>query len=911
MFYYVHPAALYVNKLRVAGLRNGPVDAWYEQLFETGVDEMSWDDLDRKPTDWPGLDACRAYRRKVYQLVRSIIAEHPGLADGHDRIGFDSPLWALFLGFEHERIHLETSSVLIRELPVELVRRPAQLPPPHPSARTVAADELPAWREPVAGRDFPDNPLLPAPGGRVRIGKDPAFPSYGWDNEYGRREVDVAPFAASRHVVSNGEFHAFVAAGGYRDQALWSEAGWRWRTFRNVKWPTFWVACGPQGSHQFLLRTVFEIVAMPWDWPAVVNFYEAQAFCAWRSRRDGHAVPLRLLTEAEHHRLRDLAGFGCGDADAWRMHGDASLNLALRHGSEAPVTADGRPFSDLFGNVWQWGEDHFHPLPGFAVHPCYDDFSTPCFDGRHQMIFGGSFVSCGDEATVHQRFHFRPHFFQHAGFRVVDPLRSGNDGAAVRLAGPAAAPAPAAQRPLDLPPAEAQRAVQVVGDAILAWYARLPRLAPAGTAHDPATAGIRRDWRPPIAASPLPEHGEPLEPLVRRVLDEVAPDGQVVGHPGYLAYVAGAGNLISVLGHSLALAVNSFTGNHHTAPAMVHLEDQVLRWFAAIVGYPEQAGGVLTSGSSLALLSAVVAARERARAPWDKARIYVSDQTHHAVGKALFAAGFTRENLVVLPSRDYRLDVERLAERLAADRARGLVPVLVVASAGSTNTGRVDPLADVAELCARHGVFCHCDAAYGGFFRLLPEAWCLRGIELSDTVSLDPHKSLAIPYGTGALLARSLDDLRFPRGLDDSYMPPVTAGLRYEYGDLGPELSRDPRGLPVWLAIRSFGIGAFRANLREKWQLARRLATAIEATAGLELLTAPDLSILTFRARGEGDQRTQALLAAVNRSGRWFLTTCRLDGRLAIRACLLGFRCDAASVDGLVDLLRAEAGRPG
>lgn len=165
---------------------------------------------------------------------------------------------------------------------------------------------------------------------------------------------------------------------------------------------------GPAGSHLYKLRTIFEIVDMQLDLPVCVNFHEAKAYCTWRSERDGSAMPYRLLTEAEHNAIRDGKEHEC--------------NNNLAYGSEIPVTAmpaNNKGFHDVFGNLWQWCEDHFHPLEGAAPHPYYDDFSTPCYDGEHQMIFGGSFISTGDEASRFARFHFRPHFFQHAGFRIA------------------------------------------------------------------------------------------------------------------------------------------------------------------------------------------------------------------------------------------------------------------------------------------------------------------------------------------------------------------------------------------------------------------------------------------------------------------------------------------------------------
>ncbi len=431
IFYYTHPAVLYINKLHVAGLIAATLHPYHERLFETGVDEMSWDDLSKNEMEWPALVHCHDYRKKCYQVVSHLIATHPDLGDDHPPITIESPLWALVMGFEHERIHLETSSVLIRELPAHLLRRHPGFPPLHPTAQ--ALDGKASWKEPKAGVDYPANPFVKKAAGSVVIGKDPGFPTFGWDNEYGKREAVLREFAANRQLVSNGEYYEFVRGGGYRDQRHWTDEGWRWRTFRNVKWPSFWVPIGPQGAHQFALRTCFEVVAMAWDWPVNANYHEAKAFAAWKSQKENRICPLRLLTEAEHHTLRTYQAPGFSDkniADAFEAVNKKSVNSSLKHGSEGPVGGDeADEFTDVFGNVWQWLEDHFHYLPGFQVHALYDDFSTPCFDGLHQMIMGGSFISVGDEATVHARFHFRPHFGQHAGFRLVDPLAPDNKGA--------------------------------------------------------------------------------------------------------------------------------------------------------------------------------------------------------------------------------------------------------------------------------------------------------------------------------------------------------------------------------------------------------------------------------------------------------------------------------------------------
>lgn len=410
IFYYVHPAVLYVNKLRLAGLLDSPVDPHFESLFETGVDEMSWDDMAKNELEWPSIDLCLNYRSKVYGIIKHLIEGSELLIDGHAPILQDNKLWALFMGFEHERIHLETSSVLMRELPIQLLKPPAEWPALAPHKEDLA-------QAPQLKRDYPSNKLIEIPASTVYFGKDADWPCYGWDNEYGSRSSRLSRFQATQLLISNGEFWNFVAEGGYLDKQFWSEDGWKWRSFRNVKAPSFWYPDGPAGSNQFKLRTCFEIISMQWDWPAVVNFHEAQAYCKWKSTQDN--LDYRLMTEAEHQALRHANKFD--NTSQTQLIATGKFNNNLSYGSESSVElhTNEEEISDLFGNVWQWCEDHFNPLNGSRVHRYYDDFSTPCYDGQHQMILGGSFVSTGDEATPWARFHFRPHFFQHAGFRMV------------------------------------------------------------------------------------------------------------------------------------------------------------------------------------------------------------------------------------------------------------------------------------------------------------------------------------------------------------------------------------------------------------------------------------------------------------------------------------------------------------
>eukprot|EP01031_Cornospumella_fuschlensis_P034144 gene34144-41332_t len=418
IFYYGHPAVLYVNKLRVAGLLKAPINPYFESIFETGVDEMSWDDLSKNKMSWPSVKEVHAYRRQVYQTISSLIQSLPDQMIAN--INQASPLWALVMGFEHERIHLETSSFLINELPGQFVRFPDNFPPYHPSVRKTYNTQ------PVAGVDYPVNHLIPVQGKQVKIGKPANYPSFGWDNEYGERVFDVSSCRVSKFKVTNGEYWEFVKEGGYANRAYWTDVGWKWRAFRNSKNPLMWVRKGPQGFHEYDLRLIFDTVQMPWDWPVAVNYHEAAAFAQWKSEREGKKF--RVLSELEHRLIRD-------DADPQnKMHdpvalyagnemSKANLNSNLSYSSMSPVNAhppNSKGFHDVFGNAWEWCEDYFSPLGGFAPHALYEDFSTPCFDGLHNIIMGGSFISTGNEASVHSRFHFRPHFHQHASFRLVE-----------------------------------------------------------------------------------------------------------------------------------------------------------------------------------------------------------------------------------------------------------------------------------------------------------------------------------------------------------------------------------------------------------------------------------------------------------------------------------------------------------
>lgn len=394
IFYYGHTAVFFINKLRVAKLIPERLDADLESMVAIGVDEMSWDDLDEANYDWPSPEQVKAYRDKVRELVDDFIQTAPITLP----IKWQDPMWIVLMGIEHERIHLETSSVLIRQLPMELVKSSALFP----------------INENQSG-SAPSNTLVSVQGQAVNVGKERDNHLYGWDNEYGHQSNTVHKFKAAKYLVSNHEFLEFIDADGYETEKYWTDEGWGWKQYTQARHPEFWV----ETDDGYKYRTMTEVIDMPWSWPVDVNYLEAKAFCNWKSERTGR--PIRLPTEAEWYAMRnDLET----DQPDWEQ---APGNINLEYGASAcpvdifrSILSNGSEIYDLIGNVWQWTETPIDALPGFEVHPAYDDFSTPTFDGKHNLIKGGCYFSTGNYAIKDSRYAFRRHFFQHAGFRYIE-----------------------------------------------------------------------------------------------------------------------------------------------------------------------------------------------------------------------------------------------------------------------------------------------------------------------------------------------------------------------------------------------------------------------------------------------------------------------------------------------------------
>jgi 5-histidylcysteine sulfoxide synthase/putative 4-mercaptohistidine N1-methyltranferase len=391
IFYYGHTAAFFINKLKIAKLIDERIDPELESVFAVGVDEMSWDDLDEAHYAWPTLGRTQKYRDEVYSKVSALIDSLPLTLP----ITQDSPWWVILMGIEHENIHLETSSVLIRQLPLESVK------------------EHRNWKVCDIVGTAPQNELLDVHAGSVVLGKGKDAKYFGWDNEYGEHQAVIPGFKAAKYLTPNQEFLQFVQDNGYDNDRWWCEEGKAWKVYTQAQHPLFW----RKDSDGYTLRTLTNEIKLPLNWPVEVNRLEAEAFCQWKSHKEG--INITLPTEDEYVRIRD-ANTVVSYLE-WTSKGESIANINLEHfASSVPVdTYRHGDFYDVIGNVWQWTRTPIYPFKGFKVHPVYDDFSVPTFDGKHDLIKGGSWISCGNLATQKSRYAFRRHFYQHAGFRYI------------------------------------------------------------------------------------------------------------------------------------------------------------------------------------------------------------------------------------------------------------------------------------------------------------------------------------------------------------------------------------------------------------------------------------------------------------------------------------------------------------
>jgi aromatic-L-amino-acid/L-tryptophan decarboxylase len=417
---------------------------------------------------------------------------------------------------------------------------------------------------------------------------------------------------------------------------------------------------------------------------------------------------------------------------------------------------------------------------------------------------------------------------------------------------------------------------------------------------------------------PAPEAAASVGPLFDALFEEWVPRSFNAPHPGYLAYIPGGGLFPAALADFIADGVNRYTGVWQAAPALVQLEANVLDWFRDWMDFPPGARGLLTTGGSMANFNAILCARERYLGrDIRRGVMYASTQAHHSVAKSAKLAGIFEDRVREIPADDrFRMRLDALAEGIVRDRRDGLQPFLVVSSAGTTNTGAVDPLNEIADLCAAEDLWHHVDGAYGAFFHAVPELRSLlSGLPRADSLTLDPHKGLFLPYGTGALLVRDGAALRAAHDVPHAgYLPAQADVLEfYDPSVHGPELSRGFPGLRVWLCIKLFGAAKIRAAIAEKRALALDAAARIAAIPGIVIDAAPQLSLFAFHltwngaSPGDENRATRELMERVTARGRVMLTGCTVDDRFLGRVCVLSFRTRQEQIDACVEDVAAEA----
>ncbi len=437
---------------------------------------------------------------------------------------------------------------------------------------------------------------------------------------------------------------------------------------------------------------------------------------------------------------------------------------------------------------------------------------------------------------------------------------------------------------------------QEVISFLMSWFDRADSMKASGLDLDEGTLQELR--RPPR------ESGRDMS----SILADIDVAGQAgICHPsgGHMSYIPNAGMYTAALAEFLATGLNRYTGITGAAPGFAAIEHGVVDWMASIFELGPEASGLLLSGGSMANFTSIVTARTaKLGDDFTRGVVYVTPHTHHSAAKAARLAGLRADQVQVVDvDSDLRMDTADLETRIATSLREGLDPFLVIASAGTTDTGTVDPLGEVADVAAREGLWLHVDAAYGGFFQLTSRGKKrLAGIEQADSIALDPHKGLSIPFGVGALLVRNegaLVDAHQGRGAylrdEDSHM-----GVR-DIASLGPELSRPFRGLSVWLPLQLHGIDPFREALDASLDLADHAYDRLSSIDGIRACWEPDLSIVAFGF--EDDDLGRAAWKAVNDDRTVHLSPTKVDGRFILRFAILNRRSTSEHVDHAIDII--------
>lgn len=411
----------------------------------------------------------------------------------------------------------------------------------------------------------------------------------------------------------------------------------------------------------------------------------------------------------------------------------------------------------------------------------------------------------------------------------------------------------------------------------------------------------------------IPAKGRPIEELMEQVSSKVDHFGINPASGGHLGYIPGGGLYPSALGDYLAAVSNRYSGVFYANPAATRMENSLLEWFAEIFGYPKNCGGNLSSGGSIANLIAITTARDAKGIKGEKiARsvVYLTEQVHHCIHKALRIAGLSETIWRNVPLNEaYEMDVIALGKMLAEDKEKGRIPFLIVGSAGTTDTGAVDPFDALADLAERFGCWFHVDGAYGGAFALVEKAKAkFAGIERSDSLVIDPHKGLFIAYGLGVVLIKDIQAMQDAHYYQANYMRDAKVkGMQgVSPADLSPELTKHFRGMRLWMSLQLFGVEAFQAALEEKMYLCQYFYERIKGM-GFEVGPFPSLSVCIYRWVEQGqdnDAINNALMKAVNEDGVTFISSTLIEGEVWLRLAVVSFRTHLWHVDHLIDILQ-------
>ncbi len=400
----------------------------------------------------------------------------------------------------------------------------------------------------------------------------------------------------------------------------------------------------------------------------------------------------------------------------------------------------------------------------------------------------------------------------------------------------------------------------------------------------------------------ISEEGKSLGELIDILETEVDRAGINPASGANFAYIPGGGIWASALGDFLAAVSNRYAGVSFASPGAVAMENQMIQWLCSLVGYPSRAHGNLCSGGSIANLIALQVARDASGIDSGGVRrsvIYATEHVHHCVHKSLRTIGLSEAQFRMVPMNDrYQMNAAALHDLMTRDKGEGLRPLVVVATAGTTDTGAIDPLAAIADACAEHHAWFHVDAAYGGFFRLVDQLQeKFRGIERSDSVVIDPHKGMFLPFGIGVVLVRDAAKLLKSYSHEAPYMQDALGSEAISPADTSPELSKHFRGLRMWLPLHLHGVAPFRANLEEKALLCRSFYEGVR-NLGFETGPEPELSVALFRypAR-ERDAFNERLVSALREDGRCLFTSTTIHGEFWIRCAVLNFRTHRAEIE--------------